>query len=370
MRQLKEELKQEHPELAAALDKLDVKHVAMINTNLFGVRDTHVDQSDISSKAKGDQVRGSREDFDKTVEALVKQTERGDIVGVDIAGAEHYAFDAEGQARFEHLYAALQEAALKRGEPIVLRPHVGEGANDMVPGKHFQRDSDRQVRNDRLWSLSGAVRAEDNLDRLIKSLQKFAGPDGKLPPEVIVRFGHATHATPEQAREMAKLGIIAEVNLQSNVETGASAQRGPADAQHDYQSDGSANPLHDGSVHHDGNLEDHALTTLILNDVPIVLSTDGASVMSTNMANEYARAKQIIDDVLAGNTGIGMSEGQAAELGVPGAKPRSTRKMDVFLSQIPAEKRGPIEDKFRGAYDKLYQDANDYYDHRPHQGGN
>ena len=93
-------------------------------------------------------------------------------------------------------------------------------SNVVNPGKHYNRDGDRQLVN---GEASHYSRARANLDAMLTSFEGIALAMGseKLPPEVVVRFGHATHTTPEQAVRMAKLGIIAEVNLASNVQTGS-----------------------------------------------------------------------------------------------------------------------------------------------------
>jgi hypothetical protein len=361
---LKRQLIAEHPDLRAQIERLDVKHVAMLNTNLFGVRDPNVDQGDLHARAK---ERGSESVFEAAVEDILQQTKRGDVVGVDIAGAEHFSMDATGQQRLEYLYSRLFAAAKGRGEPIVLRPHVGEGANDVVAGKHFGRDSDRQMVD---GELSGVRRARENLEAMIVSFETIAANfGGKLPPEVIVRFGHATMTTPDQAIRMAKLGIIAEVNLTSNDQTGASARKNAgATADADGQRGQEQLPLHrPNPAQRNAPLEGHSLPTLIYNDVQTVLSTDAHAVMSTNMAAEYRTAKRIIDEVLAGRRPIAMTAEQASALGVEGTV--TPTGVDVFLGDIPAAQRDAVRRKFEAAYTKLYQDANDYYDRRPKQGG-
>lgn len=371
--QIKRELIAEHPDLKDKIEAFELKHVAMVNTNLFGTRG-NVDQQgqqtldlgDLHPKAKEERV--SRKDFETEVKKVVEQTKRGDIAGVDIAGAEHFSFDKEGAARFGHLYKELLAAAQQRGEPIVLRPHVGEGANDVMPGKHGMRDADRQM--DR-GELSHYRRAKDNLDALLTTLDGIAKQYPTypaLPPDVIVRFGHATHATPEQAARMAKLGIIAEVNLSSNVETGSVSQKKPTSATEDRKRGAEdRGPLKNTSQQRGGKLEDHSLATLIMNDVPIILSTDGHSVMSTTMKREYDLAQKAIDKVLASKQGIPMSAEQAKALGVKGVGVPGPDVV-VKLKDIPPEHRGKVEEKFRNAMRKLYDDANDYYDKRPKQG--
>jgi hypothetical protein len=70
---------------------------------------------------------------------------RSDVIGMDVAGMEHYKFNKEGQQRFVATYDALSAVAKQRGEPVVLRPHVGEGAIDTTPTDPYHRDGNRQV---------------------------------------------------------------------------------------------------------------------------------------------------------------------------------------------------------------------------------
>jgi len=377
---IKRQLAAEHPDLKDKIEKFEIRHIAMLNTAQFGVRgstDGSVDTGDIHDKAKGtrfgkepedDKVKAAKEeaDFKGAVEGIVQQQKRGDVVGVDIAGAEQFTFDDKGAKRFAYLYDQLLDAARKRGEPIVLRPHVGEGANDPETGKSFHRDADRQMAN---GEITGRTRAKDNLDALIITLDDIAkAHGGKLPPEVIVRFGHATALTPDQAVMMAKLGIIAEVNLSSNIETGASSQRDPASKTKDNPRPEGQAPLKDNDPRRGGRLDDHSLATMIMNGVPVILSTDGHSVMSTNMKREYDLANQQIDRILKSRQPIPMTMEQAKALGVKNLKPDDRGNVMVKLKDIPAAKQGEIIKKFSDARAKFYDDANNYFDKRPKQG--
>jgi hypothetical protein len=205
-----------NPKMLAAINNLTIKHVTMINTNQFGVRgDEH---RGAGSQIKTDDlhpaagtVRPSDAEFSENVKQLVAQTRRGDVIGVDIAGAEHFTFDGEGQRRMTELYDALMTEAQTPGgsKPLVLRPHVGEGANDVVPGAIGHRDANRQIVDGPDGpELSHYQRAKENIDSMLKVFEAIAARPangGKLPPDVIVRFGHATHTTPEMAAERSDL---------------------------------------------------------------------------------------------------------------------------------------------------------------------
>jgi hypothetical protein len=66
--------------------------------------------------------------FDGALRDVQDLMKRSDVIGMDVAGMEHYKFNKEGQQRFVATYDALSAVAKQRGEPVVLRPHVGEDA--------------------------------------------------------------------------------------------------------------------------------------------------------------------------------------------------------------------------------------------------
>ncbi|MBL0214088.1 MAG: hypothetical protein IPQ07_09395 [Myxococcales bacterium] len=125
------------------------------------------------------------------------------MIGIDIAAPEKHAFTADGMANFEELYRTVAAAAAERGRPLVLRPHVGEGYNEGNGQAHEKL-------------------AHQNLETLITALEKMGYSAGRGDKDgVIIRFGHATHAKAEQVQRMAKLGVIVEANIGSNVTTGS-----------------------------------------------------------------------------------------------------------------------------------------------------
>jgi len=335
---LKKQLIAEHPELAAQISALEVKHLVMITTNEFGPRDQRLDQRD--QKSAG---RKNKRDFTDQIQPIIEQVRRGDTTGVDIAGAEFYTFDAEGQRRMQHLYGRLLGEAMESGKVIVLRPHVGEGANDTEHGKHYNRDGDRQLVD---GEASHYSRAKANLDAMLTAFEGIARAMGseQLPPEVVVRFGHATHTTPEQAVRMAKLGIIAEVNLASNVQTDSLNQGKIENGTDQHRGTESILSPHDASARGHGNMDDHALATLVAEGVPIILSTDAHSVMSTDMKDQYDRANQIVREVIAGSRTVKIKTEH-------GTVEQSYEEMSPELKQ-----------RFNEAERKFYEDANAYYE--------
>ncbi len=177
---------------------------------------------------------------------------RADVMGLDIAGPEAQAFTKGGVQNLERLIQLLKVAAAKRGRPLVLRPHVGEGYDPSGTGAHV------------------AI-ARDNLQKTLNALVQagYQGPgDG-----VIVRFGHAAHATPEQLQQIADLGIVVEANVGSNLATGAVTAA-----------------------------SDHPILVNLYYGVDTMLSTDAQGVMDTTLSIEYQRAAQLIGLFQAGKT--------------------------------------------------------------------
>lgn len=186
----------------------------------------------------------------ESVEAALRaQLARPDVKGIDIAGPERKRFTPAGLAWFRRQIAIAREAARAKGDTIVVRPHVGEGYKTDDSGEH-------------------AKVAHDNLEQMIAALEEdgYHAGDG-----VIVRFGHAAHADASQLARMAKMGIIVEANIGSNLATGSIA-----------------------------TAETHPLLLNMYFGVSTVLSTDGAGVMRTNLPLEYQRAAAMIEQFRTG----------------------------------------------------------------------
>jgi adenosine deaminase len=208
-----------------------------------------------STMAPGD----TRDLYNGTLANIDKVLPRGDVLGIDIAGPEEGRFTDEGIGRFREMYEHVSTAAQERGRELVLRPHVGEGyapvgAEDAA---HINV-------------------ARANLEMLLTGLEHMGYNPAKGKADgVIIRFGHATHATPEQIVRMKNMGIIAEANISSNLATRSIS-----------------------------SLDAHPLLYNLYFDEPTILSTDGHGVMGTNLNTEYAIARTIIDDFKAGRTTI------------------------------------------------------------------
>lgn len=311
---------------------VDVRMLGMMHTSRFGTREGLP-----PVKAPG------KAGFEADVDATTRAVEHPGTVGNDVGGPESFSFDKEGIARFQTVYEALLQRALATGEPMVFRPHVGEGAVDTEANKPFHTDQNRHIgAND---EPSHYQRAEDNIGKLLEALDGLG--DKRDPAKVLVRLGHVTHATPEQARRMRDLGVIAEVNLGSNVVSGSLSQ-----------TEGASGPRAKAE-----RLDDHSLPSLLYYDVTIAISTDAGGVMSTTLRQEYERANQLIEDVLAGRKPIriratdAMAEGNLRGKAVSGDE----TQRELTIDELNSVERG----KFLHAYEKLYADARSYYLARP-----
>ncbi len=256
-----------------------------------------------------------------------QQLARPDTMGVDFASPEKFEFNAAGQAVFIQTYLMLQQAAQQHGRVLVLRPHVGEGYGQSEAGQPFD------ARNTELGPDGKPLHygvAEHNVEMLLQTLEqlKAAGAFSGDPARdgVIVRFGHATHTTPAQAARLAALGIVAEVNLTSNVRTGSVDQRDAAEGAERFN--------------------DHAFLNLIFNQVTVILSTDAQSVMSTDMQQEYDKAQKLLEAFLAGDSTVSVpTTGEDGRV--------SYEEMKITDPRFPAD-RIPV---FQAALVKLHADA-------------
>jgi hypothetical protein len=240
-----EAMVQAHKELRAEGIDTDVRFLAMIPTKLFGAK--------VSGK-----------DFHAFMDIMKKVLARGDVIGIDVAGPEVHLFTAEGRARFREVYEAVSAAAKARGRALVFRPHVGEG--------FAARDEQGHVTG----GDAHATVARKNIDALIETLEGIGYSAEKAQADlVIVRFGHQTHATPEQIQRLAKLGVIAEANLGSNLET-----------------------------HSISKIEDHPLLYQLYYQQRTVLGTDGQGVMGTTMKDQIDDAAQLIHRFKTGKVNI------------------------------------------------------------------
>lgn len=202
--------------------------------------------------------------------------------GLDICGPEWKPFTDKGMDRFKAMYEVLAELATK-DQPLVLRPHVGEGYTKTREERDqgvVEADSVDQIRQSRPGADDKTANiARHNLDMLLSALEQ-TGHDKTR--NVIVRFGHVTHVSPEQLQKMARMGIIAEVNMTSNLVTGAAVQASDTESR----------------------LDRHPVLALMAGGVDVVLSTDGHDVMHTTLTKEFRVAENLLRDFASGGATV------------------------------------------------------------------
>jgi hypothetical protein len=245
----------EYSEQSVSMGKLDRMFDAatMAKAREAAAADGHTADLRFLAMLRTDQVLSdSGGDVGGTLEKLKTYLLRKDVAGVDIAGPE-MSFTAAGMANFEKVYRLVESVASERGRPLVLRPHVGEGYNPVGTGDH-------------------AKIARQNLERLITTLERIGYQAGG---NVVVRLGHAAHATPGQLERLSALGVIVESNVGSNLATGAIARAA-----------------------------DHPILYQAYLGVRTVLATDGEGVMGTNVQAEHRRAAMMFAEFRAGRIGL------------------------------------------------------------------
>jgi hypothetical protein len=268
---------------------------------------------------------------------------RDDVVGMDTAGQELFTFDEQGAQRFKIMYLALVQAAIKKGEVLVFRPHVGEGAINPETGKpwsaedRIERPDGRPIHYDR---------AKKNIDTMLTMLEELQAQGLLDTKRIVIRFGHATHTTPEQAQRMAALGVIAEANPGSNL---ATRVVDPVDG-----------PKGDKTKRSETEqLADHSLLTLLFYKVTTILSTDGHSVENTSMGEEYSRAYKMIEDFLAGKTKVRVTK-ETAGVDAAGNPKRGTLNADGSVDLSVHDLTDAELQIFLDGYQALHKHAEKY----------
>jgi hypothetical protein len=250
---------------------------------------------------------------------------------------------------------ALVRAAEAKGERLVFRPHVGEGAINPERGAVWNAKDGR-------WEKDGKPihyeRAANNVGAMIEVINELLDA-GLLRPDIItIRFGHATHTTPAQAAELAalrtkaNLSVIAEVNLGSNIATNVVDQHTDADGK---------------KVDKKGeeDFTDHSFLTLIFNDIQTILSTDGHAVEKTSMGAEYKRAYDLIEKFLAGGMILRVTPEQAAAAGFKRGTPGKDGVVELSVNELTDTEL----QKFLHAYENLFKWAAEYHDPKGKQRG-
>ena len=150
-----------------------------------------------------------------------------DVVGIDTAAPETNCFTPAGMAYYRALIDAVYRAAKARRlaswrGKLLVHTHVGEGGVvDYAPNPPAQPWTFSNVFSKLPPTRANPAQAEANISTLLAAIRDFfaAHPDARR--YLVFRLAHATWATPQQAQAMHDAGVEADVNLESNVATGA-----------------------------------------------------------------------------------------------------------------------------------------------------
>jgi hypothetical protein len=150
-----------------------------------------------------------------------------DVVGIDTAAPETTCFTPDGMEYYKQLIAAVYHAAKSRRMAgwhgkLLVHTHVGEGAIIYyAPNVPVQPWTFQTVFAALPPARTNAAQAEANISTLLTAIGEFERAHPDTHQYVLFRLAHDTWATPAQAQAMHDEGVEADVNLESNVATGA-----------------------------------------------------------------------------------------------------------------------------------------------------
>lgn len=241
------------------------------------------------------------------------------VAGIDTAGPETTCFTPGGMAYYRDLVNAVYAAAKERRRlgwhgKLLVHTHVGEGGViDYAPSPPPQPWTFGNAFSTFPPVRSNSAQAGLNISALLAAIAQLERERPDLRDYVVFRMAHATWANQAQAAAMHDEGIEADVNLESNVATGAyplsRAPIGQARLLHDdvapLIADEDANfalndllgvlvrdpddPLQTGDV-----LGSASLRYLLEKHVRCLLGTDAAGVEHSDIVKEYRYAAALI----------------------------------------------------------------------------
>ncbi len=149
------------------------------------------------------------------------------VVGIDTAGPETTCFTADGMAYYRQLVSAVYDAAKARRSmgwhgKLLVHTHVGEGGViDYAPVPPAQPWTFESAFAAFPTTLSNAAEAGLNITWLLGAIAQFESEHPDVRNYVVFRLAHDTWANDAQAAAMHDESVEADVNLESNVATGA-----------------------------------------------------------------------------------------------------------------------------------------------------
>jgi hypothetical protein len=261
------------------------------------------------------------------------------VIGIDTAGPEFTCFTSTrdgngvGMENFKRLARAVYSASRERRRggwhgKLLIHTHVGEGAIAYAIDRPKQTASQKrnkphasQFKKTKLAAEEASAifqklpdigkdpdtskqvrefQARKNIEILIQAVRELRSEITDVDDYVVFRFGHVTHATLQNARDMKDLKIEADINLESNIATRAyltpanilPTRKLSEDEQFEYN-DLAAKAF--AQVDPAILLSGHSLKFMLEAGVRTMLGTDGAGEEHSDIAKEYELAKNLIE---------------------------------------------------------------------------
>lgn len=239
------------------------------------------------------------------------------VIGIDTAGAEITCFTSDGSGqgmeRYKALTRAVYAAAKERRAAgvhgkLLVHTHVAEGGATYrfgnIPDGEQAREAFRSF--PQIWmdaSTQKPVHVEQsarNIKLLLAAVQELKSEISDLDDYVVFRFGHVTNADMDDALAMKRLGIEADINLESNVSTGAYYMPTFRPADNSLTSEHQQFEYDDlpARVRASGRAEEllsaHAFKYMLKAGVRTLMGSDGGGEEHSDIATEYKLAEQLI----------------------------------------------------------------------------
>jgi hypothetical protein len=149
------------------------------------------------------------------------------VVGIDTAGPETTCFSPDGMRYYEQLAGAVYAAAKSRRMAgwhgkLLVHTHVGEGAViQYAPAAPALPWTFQSLFAALPPTRTNVQQAQANISTLLAAIARFEADHPDAHDYVVFRLAHDTWASAAQAQAMHDEGVEADVNLESNVATGA-----------------------------------------------------------------------------------------------------------------------------------------------------
>ena len=241
------------------------------------------------------------------------------VVGIDTAAPETTCFTPDGMQYYAQLIDAVYRAAKARRAAgwrgkLLVHTHVGEGAAiAYAPAAPAQPWTFQALFATLPSTRTNSAQAQANISILLAAIARFEAAHPDVHDYVLFRLAHDTWATQAQAQAMHDEGVEADVNLESNVATGAypiaRMPLGSAKILGDEVDPVAQNPATNfelnnllgtlvsdpGNVSQVGGiLGDASLKYLLEARVRCLLGTDADGVEHSDIVKEYAYAASLI----------------------------------------------------------------------------